>query len=70
MIKSNCTGRNSKDFFSEIHSNIQVTINTKQYVSYIWLIKASKAVERRLTTLTLIDYYYFENSSGEISKSS
>ena len=43
-------------------------VTTKLYVSYIWLFKASKAVERRLTASTLIEYYYFENSTGEISK--
>ena len=39
-------------------------------MSYIWLIKASKAVERRLTLLTLINYYFLENSNsaGEMSK--
>ena len=72
MIKSNCAGRVISIFnlVKFIHSFVQATINTKRYVSYIWLIKASKAVERRLTSLTLIDYYYFENSTGEISKTS
>ena len=58
---------------SEIHSFIHSShYKHKRYVSYIWLIKAIKSVERRLTSLTLIDYYYFENSNsaGEISKTS